>query len=193
MAAELAALLLLLLLLRPLSLLFSLLLFTRREHVHALPASRNRLAQAHESEEEKSHKDSSWKNCSFQSLAPPPALITSFAAGLFSATGPPPPPRVGRAARCELLARLARAAARFRVIAVAKKKKTRASTTRFFEFFSFVDSALGANKKFPSGSHIAVCSSRSRFRAFTQCGPASEEAPLRHRCQHRQIRPSSAG
>ena len=44
-----------------------------------------------------------------------------MAAGLFSATGPPPPPRVGRALRCELLARLARAATRFRVICLTKE------------------------------------------------------------------------
>lgn len=54
---------------------------------------------------------------------------------MFSATGPPPPPRVGMTLRCELLARLARAATRFRVIVSVVFGDERLLLSAFFLLF----------------------------------------------------------
>ena len=61
-----------LLLLLPLPLLFSLLLFSRRVHDNALSASRDRLAQAHESEEEVDPRAKSRVGKRFFQSLPPP-------------------------------------------------------------------------------------------------------------------------
>ena len=199
MAAELAALLLLL--------LFSILPLSSSSFFHfcSSPGESPPMLCQHRATALLKHanqrkKSRTKKNASFQSLAPPSFSLNyllrrglvqrhgASAAAARGQSGQVRAPRSPRQGGHEVPGH----------IAVAKEKKTRATRRRESFSFSFLlsISALGANKKFPSRSQHRKLISRTRFRAggfHCPCGPASEEAPPRHRCQRPQTQTFSAG